>query len=112
MIKAKNTGMAETIEALREMSLSKALRYRHEMNLKLRRDRKAEDDYVRYCGKEEGKAEGKAEDILQLLRELGSVPQDMETRIRNEKDLNTLSGWLGTAARAESMGQFRESCGL
>lgn len=108
MIKARSIGMTEAIEALREMSLSKAMRYRRELNLKLRRDRKAEDDYVRHCGR----AEGKAEDILQLLGELGSVPQDVEARIRSERDLDTLSGWLGAAAKAESMGQFREGSGL
>ncbi len=112
MIRTKSIGMTEAIEALREMSLSRAMRYRHEVNLKLRRDRKAEDDYVRHCGREEGKAEGKAEDVLQLLRELGSIPQEIEIKIRNEKDLNTLSGWLGAAARAESMGRFRENSGL
>lgn len=112
MIKAKNIGMMEAIEALKEMSLSKAMRYRHEVHLKLRRDRKAEDDYVRFCGREEGKAEGKAEAVLQLLGELGDIPQDMEARIRNERNLDVLSGWLGAAAKAGSMGQFRESCGI
>lgn len=108
MIKAKNAGMTEAIELLKEMSLTKALRYKREMNLKLRRDRKAEDDYVRYCGK----AEGKAEAVLQLLEGLGNIPQDVETRIRNEKNLDILSGWLGAAAKAGSMGQFRETCGI
>lgn len=112
MIKTKSIGMAEAIEALREMSLSKAMRYRREVNLKLRRDRKAEDDYVRYCGREEGKAEGKAEAVLQLLGELGSVPQDMEARIRGERDQSTLSGWLSCAARVKSIVQFQENCGL
>ncbi len=102
----------EAIEALREMSLSKAMRYRREVNLKLRRDRKAEDDYIRHCGREEGKVEGKAEDVLLLLGELGHIPQDVEARIKNEKNPDILSGWLGAAAKAGSMGQFRERCGL
>lgn len=120
MIRVKNVGMMEAIEALREMSLSKAMRYRREVNLKLRRDRKAEDDYIRHCGREEGKAEGKAEgkvegkaeDVLLLLGELGHIPQDVEARIKNEKNPDILSGWLGAAAKAGSMGQFRERCGL
>ncbi len=112
MIRVKNVGMMEAIETLREMSLSKAMRYRREVNLKLRRDRKAEDDYIRHCGREEGKVEGKAEDVLLLLGELGHIPQEVEARIKNEKNPDILSGWLGAAAKAGSMGQFRERCGL
>ena len=112
MIKARNKGMMEAIEALKGMSLSKAMRYRREVNLKLRRDRRAEDDYIRHCGREEGKAEGKAEDVLQLLGELGDIPWDVEARVRNEKNPDVLSGWLGVAAKAENMGQFRQRSGL
>lgn len=54
-----------------------------------------------------GKAEGKAEDILLLLSELGSIPSDLETRIFSERDSETLKNWLKLAARAESVEQFQ-----
>ena len=57
-------------------------------------------------------AASKAEDVLLLLGELGHIPQEVEARIKNEKNPDILSGWLGAAAKAGSMGQFRERCGL
>ena len=106
MIRVKNDGLREAIEILKEMSLSKSLRYKYEMNLKLKRDRKAEDDYVRDCGK----AEGKAEDILQLLGELGPIPTELADKIISEKDLDVLGCWLRAAAKAESVQGFRKDC--
>lgn len=106
MIMVKNDGLREAIEILKEMSLNKSLRYKYEMNLKLKRDRKAEDDYVRDCGK----AEGKAEDIIQLLGELGPVPTELADKIMSEKNLDVLRVWLRAAARAESVQEFRKDC--
>ena len=57
-------------------------------------------------GKVEGKAEGKAEDILELLEELGTVDAELETKIRSEKNIETLSSWLKLAAKADSIEQF------
>ena len=64
--------------------------------------RKAEDDYVRDCGK--------AEDILQLLGELGLVPTELADKIMSEKDLDVLRVWLRAAAKAESVQGFRKDC--
>ena len=105
-IYSKNDGLREAIEILKEMGLSKSLRYKYEMNLKLKRDRKAEDDYVKDCGK----AEGKAEDILQLLGELGPVPTELADKIMSEKDLDVMRGWPRAAAKAESVQGFRKDC--
>lgn len=141
MIKTKSVGMLEAIEALREMSLTKAMRYRHEMNLKLRRDRKAEDEYVRECGRNEGKAEGKAEYILLLLDNMDDVEEvsytkgsrgtengtsaekgypvgkdcsmeELRRTIMAEKDLKVLNGWFEAALRAKSVKDFRRDCRL
>lgn len=54
----------------------------------------------------EGKAEGKAEDILALLEELGEVPESLRRRIMEETDLSVLKALLKYAARAESIRQF------
>lgn len=44
-------------------------------------------------GRAEGKAEGKAEFVLELLEDIGTVPEDVKTRILKERDLVTLGQW-------------------
>lgn len=61
---------------------------------------------VRQEGYMEGKAEGKAEAILELLEELGDVPEELRARVFNEKDLQQLKNWHKLAAKAESLEQF------
>lgn len=56
--------------------------------------------------KEAKKAEGKAEDILDLLKDFCSVPQDLKNQIFAQKDLNILKQWHKLAARAESIEEF------
>lgn len=102
MLAAKNKGLAEAAEVMKRMSLRKALRYRYEAHLKAVRDRYGEDEYVR----DQGRAEGKVEDVLQLLGELGTVPDALKERIRRETDLQVLGKWLKAAARAESISEF------
>lgn len=57
-------------------------------------------------GKEIGITVGKSEDILDLLQELGAVPEDLRKCIQDEKDVNTLRRWLKSAARAASITDF------
>ena len=57
---------------------------------------------------EEGKAEGKAKDILDLLGECGEVPVDLKEIILSEKDPETLKRWLKFAARADSIEAFKK----
>lgn len=56
----------------------------------------------------EGKAEGKAEFVIELLEELGSVPENLQEKILNEKDLLVLKKWHRLAAKADSIEQFAE----
>lgn len=49
---------------------------------------------------------GKAEFILELLEDIGTVPEDVRTRILKEKNTDILSQWHRAAARAESAEQF------
>lgn len=59
-------------------------------------------------GKCEGKAEGKAEGILDLLRELGEVPENLSARILSQHDLAVLTDWLKLAARSGSVEAFAQ----
>ena len=56
--------------------------------------------------RKEGKAEGKVDAIIELLEDLGSIPEALKTQLEGEMDLNTLSTWLKMAAKAESIDQF------
>ena len=54
----------------------------------------------------EGYREGKIAGILDILAELGSVPDDVIRRIQSEKNISVLTGWLKLAAKCESMNEF------
>lgn len=68
MIRTKNVGLQTAIEQLREISLTRRLRLIHEAKLKEKRDRRAQDDYVRNQGMEEGREEGREEGIRVLIQ--------------------------------------------
>lgn len=57
-------------------------------------------------GKEEGRQEAYAENILLLLRELGEVSDELEEQILNEKDLSVLEQYLKYAVKADTVEQF------
>ena len=57
---------------------------------------------------DEGKAEGKAEAVLNLLEELGEISDDLRVRIISEKDLDVLKSWLKQAVKSESIDEFIE----
>ena len=63
-------------------------------------------------GKATGKLEGKIDSLLEILQELGDIPEVLQTRIESEKDLQVLTSWLKAAARADSMEEFQEKTGL
>ena len=54
----------------------------------------------------EGKIEGKIESIVELLEELGEVPQRIAELIRAENNLEILSRWHKSAAKAASIAEF------
>ena len=53
-----------------------------------------------------GKAEGKAEAILELLEDYGTITAELEGRISAERDLEILKKWHKLAAKADSIEQF------
>ena len=57
---------------------------------------------------DEGKAEGKAEAVLNLLEELGEIYDDLRVRIISEKDLDVLKRWLKQAVKSESIDEVIE----
>ena len=64
---------------------------------------------TRRVSREEGRLVGKIEAILELLNDIGTVPDDLKQTIEAETDVNTLSTWLKLAAKVESIEEFRNS---
>ena len=112
MISAKNPGLLEAVKEVKVMSLRKGLRALYEAHLREIRDRNARDAFVREEGMEVGKAVGKADAVLQLLNIRGVVPKELEQIIRAQRDLEILSDWHLTAARAESVDAFLTKTGI
>lgn len=62
--------------------------------------------------RQEGKAEGKAEDIIELLLELGTVSECLRETIMSQMDLQILKDWLKLAAKSKSVEAFQRAAGL
>lgn len=108
MIKTENPGILAAVREVKVMSLRKNIRALYEAHMKEIRDRNAREDYVRA----EGKAEGKAESVLQLLSLKGKIPEKLEQRIREQKDMDILSIWLAAAAHVGSVEEFEEKADI
>ena len=63
-------------------------------------------------GEAAGIQKGKIDSLLEILQELGDIPEALQNRIRSEKDLQALTSWLKAAARADSVEEFQKKAGL
>lgn len=79
---------------------------------------KKKDDYLRE-GKvdmcraldlliQEGEAKGKAGSILELLEEYGNVPQELQKRIEEEKNIDVLKKWTKLVIKVKSSEEFEK----
>ena len=59
-----------------------------------------------------GTANGKAEDIIELLNDVGKVSEELSNVIYGQKDIEVLKKWLKLASRAESIDAFETAIGL
>lgn len=56
----------------------------------------------------EGIIKGKAEDILELLEDYGSVPEQLAEEISSQQNVEVLKKWLKLAAKVTSIEEFTE----
>ena len=73
---------------------------------KAKRDRWAEDEYVRDEGRAEGRAEGRTEAIIEILEAKGTVPEKYKEKIRLMTDQETLKKWNLLAAKVVTVEEF------
>lgn len=57
-------------------------------------------------GKAEGRAEGQAVSILEILKDLGPIPEKLQVRLLDERNTEVLTEWLHKAVKADSVEQF------
>ena len=65
------------------------------------------DQYERK-GKAEGITKGWMEAILELLEDLGEIPEKIKEKIFGEKDMTVLKRWHKAAARAVTIKEFQD----
>ena len=58
--------------------------------------------------REDGKIEGKIEDILDLLGDLGEIPIALKVRIKKETNIEELSKLHRYAAKCKSIDEFMQ----
>lgn len=50
--------------------------------------------------------------ILELLEDLGTLSEEQEEKILQEKDIEKLKNWVKLAAKAKTLKEFCEKAGL
>ena len=60
-------------------------------------------------GVQQGIQQGKALDIIELLSELGEVPDTIRNMIERNTDTEILSKWLKSAAKCATIKEFEDS---
>ena len=59
-------------------------------------------------GRQEGRLEATRENVLELLEDLGEIPEDLQTKLEDLEDLTKLKALHKIAAKAESLHAFEE----
>ena len=61
------------------------------------------------AGRKEGQLKAKREDVLEVLGELGTIPERLVLQMESVEDFESLTSLLKLAAKAESIDAFEES---
>lgn len=85
--KTKNHGIIEAIKELGEISLTERIRLEHEMRLKAKRDRHAEDAFVFEEGRKAGISQG-MEKMIKALRNNNCTDEQIVTELMEAFDLS------------------------
>lgn len=130
-VQSGNAGVMRAVEEVRTMNLRKMFRTLYEARLKAQRDQWAIEEAIKEDsmaaglaeGMTRGMAEGKAQGIAQgelqgsrqailnLLGDLGEIPEDICSVIAAQENADVLHRWLKCAARAEDFEDFRNRTG-
>ncbi len=101
-----------------ENAKTEGLQRLHEMVTAVKHDRKVGLTYmksfeieqrIRREGITEGRIQGKIDDILDILGDLGDIPSSLKEQITTQEDETILRTWHRLAAKAESIEEFLSS---
>lgn len=102
-----------TTEELKELHrYVTAIKKKKEVGVRFMKSWELEQMWKREAREEglaEGKQEGKQQFILDLLEELGDIPETIREKICCESDADTLSKWHKLAAKVDSLIEFEEN---
>ena len=98
-------------DSCEENATASDLRELHHMVTVIKRDREVGLEYMKIFEQEQrirdrARAEGRAEDILEILSDKGEVSDDLREKIMIQRDMECLSKWLKTAVRSETVEEF------
>lgn len=71
--------------------------------IEIMKNMKIDEDFMN-----EGRIEGKTESIIEILSDIGDVPQKLKKFIYSQKDINVLNKWIKIAAKSEGIKEFED----
>lgn len=92
-----------------EIRLIKASREMEEQYMLLEELIREEREYAMEQGRQQGRSEGKISSILELLSDLGEIPEDIRRAVTEERDPEVLKFYLKQASAANTMEAFRQA---
>ena len=96
-------------KTVHEVKQSRRMEERYMLTELLMQDeRRAGREEGRIEGRMEGRTEERKEFILEALSELGSVPDFVKEKVMQEKNLDTLKGWMKLAVKSNSVEAFMD----
>ena len=114
----ENEGVQRGMEVVKTLSLSKKLRIMYDQYMKEKRDRWAEDEYVKDLGRSEGLLEGeikgeikgeiigRRDALIMILRSRWNVSDEAVNRVRDINDKEILDMLIAAAVNAKDWEEF------
>lgn len=59
--------------------------------------------------RQEGIQQAKQEDVLELLEDIGTIPEILQDKIREQCDVKVLKRWHKLAAKVETIDEFLDN---
>ena len=119
-----NEYLDEAYQELVTLSADERKRLEYEAREKALRDYNSQMKSARDYGLKRGLAEGlergikqgsitsRAESILEILEDVGEIPNELRQHIMNEQDIEKLKAWLKLAAKVKNIEEFRQNTSL
>ena len=102
----RNEYMKAAVDELEKINSEEEMRYHYLMREKQEHDEATIRLYERELGIEQGILHGKTEAVLELLEDIGKVPDSLRQTVSEQHDLQILKNWHKLAAKSDSIEDF------